>query len=75
MRAHLQSLYDWTMALAANGQWEQAVELQDALIESARKQGLDGAARALRSNLSRYESKMSCCKDMGLGTLLAQPGM
>lgn len=63
------------MALAANGQWDKAIELQDALVESARKQGLDGAARALRSNLSRYESKMSCCKDMSIGTLLAQPGM
>ena len=49
------------MALAEAGRFEEAVSIQRALVEEARRQGRTGDERRLARNLERYEGGEACC--------------
>lgn len=61
------------MAFALNGKWDEAVSLQKALVDSARKQSMSGAVRALQENLARYQKKQKCCAKVDASTLIGRP--
>jgi tetratricopeptide (TPR) repeat protein len=48
------------MALAEQGQFDQAISLQRTMIESARRAGLATIVRNMSANLQRYERRQPC---------------
>ena len=63
----------FAMALARNGHFKEAADLQAALVKSAKNNNAKGAVKDLEANLKRYQKKQKCCADMSMGTILGQP--